>query len=224
MYLRMYGSTKAPSLLAKYATDYIVLKEEVRQVFLDGFGNHLFDIKKVVFPPIRFYIGSYKFNGVKSASDFVKELGIFHFGEVNFHRNDSQGKVEAHKATHKVNYEYSYYVDKEEQVYRNIYSVASLSKSSKRKAPGVKGSNSHNPKPNDKEKEAARKAKEENARKIAEGAKKLLNEEKQREIKEEVAKTAEAEEKRKKEEDNLEKIAQIQKDIAQEALNTELGI
>ena len=127
-YLRMYGGTKAPSLLRKYATDYIVLNEVVRQVFLDGFGNHLFDIKKVVFPPVPFYVGNYKFNGVKSAPDFVKELEIFHFREVRFHGNDSQGKVAAHKATHKVNYEYSNYVDKEEKLYRNIYNMASLRK------------------------------------------------------------------------------------------------
>ena len=49
-HLRMYGGIKAPSLLLKYATDYIVHKEEVRKLFLDGFGNHLFDIKKVVLP------------------------------------------------------------------------------------------------------------------------------------------------------------------------------
>ena len=87
-YLRMYGGTRAPSLLPKYATDYIVLKEAVRQVFLDGFGSHLFDIKKAVFPPVPFYMGSYKFNKVKSATDFVKELEIFHFGEKSFHMND----------------------------------------------------------------------------------------------------------------------------------------
>ena len=63
----MYGGTKAPSLLPKYATDYIVLKEAVRQVFLYGFGNQLFDIKKVVFPPLAFYVWSYRFNGVKSS-------------------------------------------------------------------------------------------------------------------------------------------------------------
>ena len=103
----MYGGTRATSLLLKYATNYIVLKEAVRQVFLDGFGSHLFDIKKVVFPPIPFYVGSSKFNKVKSASDFVKELEIFHFGEKSFHRNDSQGKVVAHRAAHKVNFEYT---------------------------------------------------------------------------------------------------------------------
>ena len=45
MYLRMYGGTKAPSLLPMYEIDYIVHKEAVTQVFLDGFGNYLFDIK-----------------------------------------------------------------------------------------------------------------------------------------------------------------------------------
>ena len=92
-YLRMYGGIIAPSLLPKYTIDYIVLKEAVRKVFLDGFGNYLFDIKKVVFPPVPFYVGSYKFNKVKSASDFVKELEIFQFGEKSFHKNDSQGKA-----------------------------------------------------------------------------------------------------------------------------------
>ena len=40
---------KAPSLLPKYVTDYIVHKEAVRQLFLNGFGSYLFDIKKDVF-------------------------------------------------------------------------------------------------------------------------------------------------------------------------------
>ena len=85
----MYGGTIEPSLLPKYATDYIVLKEAVRQVFLDGFGSHLFDIKKVVFPPVPFYVGSYKFNRDKSTPDFLNKLEIFHFVEKIFHKNDS---------------------------------------------------------------------------------------------------------------------------------------
>ena len=93
----MYGGTKAPLLLPMYVTDYIAHKEVVRQVFLDGFGNYLFNIKKYVFPPVPFYVGSYKFNKVKNAPKFLKELEMFHFGEKRFHRNDSQGKVAAHK-------------------------------------------------------------------------------------------------------------------------------
>ena len=50
-----------------YVTYYIAHAEAVRQVFLDGFGNYLFDIKKVVFPLVPFYVGSYTFNKVKSA-------------------------------------------------------------------------------------------------------------------------------------------------------------
>ena len=60
-YMRMYGGTRAPSLLPKYATDYIVHKEEVRQLFLDGVKNFMFDMKKAVYPPMPFYVGSYKF-------------------------------------------------------------------------------------------------------------------------------------------------------------------
>ena len=104
-YLRMYGGTKAPLLLPKYATDhYIDHKEAVRQVNLDGFGNYLFDLKKVVFSSVPFYVGSYKFSKVKGAPDFVKELENFHFEEKSFHRNVSQGKVAAYTTTHKVNF------------------------------------------------------------------------------------------------------------------------
>ena len=66
-----------------------------------------------MFPPVPFYVGSYKFSKVKSAPEFVKELEIFHFGE-SFHQNNSQGKVPAYKAALKVNYEYTDYVDKDE--------------------------------------------------------------------------------------------------------------
>ena len=45
-YLRMYGASRAPSLLSKYATDYVVDKEVVRQLFVDKFRNFLFDMKK----------------------------------------------------------------------------------------------------------------------------------------------------------------------------------
>ena len=85
--------------------------------------------------------------------------------------------------------------------------MASLRKRLKRKDSRFKGRNNHNPKPNDKQEEAARKSKEENSRKIAEASK-----------------TVEEEENRKKEEAILEKATQIQKDIGQETLNTELGI
>ena len=124
----MYGGSKSPSLLPKYDTDYVVHKEAVRQLFLDGFGSYLFNMKKVVFPVMPFYIGSYKFSKVKSAPEFVRELEIFHFGEKSFHINDSQGKVAAHRALLKVNFEYTAHVDKGEEIYRNTCNMTTLNK------------------------------------------------------------------------------------------------
>ena len=124
----MYGGTEVPLLLPKYTIDYIVHKEAVKQLFLNGFGIHLFDLKKIVSPPLPFYVGSYKFTKVNNALEFVKELENFHFGEKDFHRNDSQGKVANYKASLKVNFEYVDYMDKEEEMYRNIYSLIALNK------------------------------------------------------------------------------------------------
>ena len=93
LYLRMYGGSKAPSLLPKYATDYVIHKEVVRQLYIDGLGKFLFDMKKVVYPPLPFCIGIYRFSKVRSAPDFVRELENFHFGEQCFHRIDPWDKV-----------------------------------------------------------------------------------------------------------------------------------
>ena len=62
MYIRMYGCSRAHSLLAKYATDYVVHKEADRKVYLDGLGRFLFEHKKVAYPAIPFWLGSYKFS------------------------------------------------------------------------------------------------------------------------------------------------------------------
>ena len=65
MYIRMYGGSRAPSLLPKYVTDYVLHKEAVRQVYIDGVGSFLFEHKKASYPAIPFWIGSYKFSKVK---------------------------------------------------------------------------------------------------------------------------------------------------------------
>ena len=104
--MRMYGGTKIPSLLPKYAIDYIVHKEEIRKLFLDGFGSFIFNMKKVVFPPLHLYVGIYKLSKVKGTPNFVNNLEIFHFGEKSFRTNDAQGKVVAHPSLVKLNFEY----------------------------------------------------------------------------------------------------------------------
>ena len=63
--------------MLRYSMDYVVHKEAVWQLFIDGVGKLLFDMKKEVFSPLPFCIGSYKFTRVKNASEFVKDLEGF---------------------------------------------------------------------------------------------------------------------------------------------------
>ena len=64
-YLSMYGGSRAPSLMPRYATDYIVNTEAIRQLFIDGVGNFLFDTKKEFFPPLPFCIDVINLQGSK---------------------------------------------------------------------------------------------------------------------------------------------------------------
>ena len=107
MYITMYGFSREPSLLPKYATDYVVHQEAVRQVYLDGVGSFMFEHKKAAYPAIPFRLGSYKFSKVKLTAELVQELGHFHFGEMNFLRNDSQNKVAEHCKEANVHFEYT---------------------------------------------------------------------------------------------------------------------
>ena len=54
MYIRIYGGSRAPSLLPKYATYYVLHKEAVRQVYIDGVGSFLFENKKASYLAIPF--------------------------------------------------------------------------------------------------------------------------------------------------------------------------
>ena len=75
----------------------------------------MFYMKKVGSLPLPFCIGSYKYTEVNNASKFVKDIEIFHFGEMVFHRNDSYEKVAKHCMTVGVHYEYSHHFDKDEE-------------------------------------------------------------------------------------------------------------
>ena len=113
----MYGGSRAPSVLPKYATDYVFHKEAVRQLYIDGVGNFLFEHKKGVYPAVPFFIGSYKFSRVKKAAEFVKELEYFHFGEINFHRNESENKVVDYCKEAGVHFEHIDLWDKDEETF-----------------------------------------------------------------------------------------------------------
>ena len=119
MYIGMYGGSRAPSLLPKYATDYVLHKETVRQVYLDGVRIFLFEHKKEAFPAIPFWLGSYKFSKVKQTAEFVQEMEHFHFGEMNFHRNDSWNKVAEHCKEANIHFEYTNFWDKDEETFRS---------------------------------------------------------------------------------------------------------
>ena len=117
LYVRMYGRSRASSLLPKYATNYALHKEEVRQLYIDGVGNFLFEHKKAMYPAIHFFIGSYKFSRVKQAAEFVKELEYFCFGEMNFHRNYSHKKAADYCKEAGIHFEYTDFWDKDEETF-----------------------------------------------------------------------------------------------------------
>ena len=77
----------------------------------------MFEQKKVVYPPVPFYIGSYKLSKVKTTAEFVKELEYFHFGEMIFHRNDSENKVVDYCMETGVHFEYTNFWDKDEEIF-----------------------------------------------------------------------------------------------------------
>ena len=129
----MFGGSRAPSLLPKYATDYIIHKEAVRKVFLDGIGSFLFEHKKDAYPPLHFNLGSYKFTRVKKVDEFVEELERFHFGEMPFHRNHSHNKVAEHYKEANVHFEYTHHWDREEFVFRSALNITALRKRFKKK-------------------------------------------------------------------------------------------
>ena len=139
LYFWMFGGSRAPSLLPKYATDYIIYKEAVKQVFLDGIGSFLFEHKKSAYPPLPFKLGSYWFTMVKQADEFVEELQRFHFGEMPYHRNDSQGKVVEHCKENKVHFEYTHHFDREESIFRNASNMTTLKRRFKNKITTIGG-------------------------------------------------------------------------------------
>ena len=143
----------------------------MRRLYIDGIGNFLFDQKKAVYPPLPFYIGSYKFSKVKSLPEFVKELEYFCFGEISFHRNDSENKVANYCAEVGVHFEYINYWDKNEEIFRNACNMKTLRRRFKQKITNV-GRKGNSSKPIEqqmkKEEEATRKREEESLKLLRE--------------------------------------------------------
>ena len=124
----MYGGSKAPSLLPKYVIEYVLHKEAVRKVYIYGVGNFLFEHKKAAYPAVPFLLGSYNFLREKQDTEFVQEMEHIHFGEMNFHRNDSQNKVADYCKEAGINFELTHFLDKDEESFRSAKNITSLKK------------------------------------------------------------------------------------------------
>ena len=108
-----------------------------------------------------FFVGSYKFSRVKNESKFVKELEYFHFGEINFHRNESEGKVADYCTEDGVHFKYTNFWDKDEETFRNAKNMTTLRKRFKQKTATVGGKGKAVDKQKRKEEEDAKKRQEE---------------------------------------------------------------
>ena len=114
-----------------------------------------------MYPPLPFYIDSYKFTKVKIAPEFVKELEYFHFGEKKIHGNDSKDNIENYCSSVGVHFEYTNYWDKDEKIFHNACNMTTFSRRFKKKIKtvGGKGGSSSTAEQQKKEEEAGKKEK-----------------------------------------------------------------
>ena len=96
----------------------MVLKEIMRQTFIDGIKHNLNNNKKTSWPPLADTIGAYKISMVKEVAELTKNFEAFNFGERTFYKKDNNGKVSNNYVAIKFHYSYAnkFCVDKE--VYR----------------------------------------------------------------------------------------------------------
>ena len=76
---------------------------------------------------------------VKNASEFVNELEYFYFGEMNFHRNEFEGKVADYCTEAGVHFEYTNFWDKDEETFQNAKNTTALRKRFKQKIATIGG-------------------------------------------------------------------------------------
>ena len=168
LYLRMYGGSSTPSLLPKYPTDYVIHKEAVRLLYIDGIGNYMFEQKKAVYPALPFFVRSYKFSRIKNAVEFVKALEYFHFSQMNYDRNEAEEKVVDYCKEVGVHFEYTDFWDKDEETFHNAKNMTTLRKRFKQKITVVGGKGKLAEKEKRQEEEEAKKREEEAIRLVHE--------------------------------------------------------
>ena len=94
----------------------------------------------------------------------MEELGKLHFGEINFHRNDSRNKVAEHCKEENVHFEYTSHWDKDESILRSAENITALRRRFKKKitTKGGKGQDEQ-----EKEEEEEARKRDEDARRLA---------------------------------------------------------
>jgi hypothetical protein len=66
-YLKVYGAMKSLHLVPRFVLDRLVLQEVAYQTIINGVGEMIYRDKKVIWPPLPLYIGSYFFANTKKA-------------------------------------------------------------------------------------------------------------------------------------------------------------
>ena len=112
-----------------------------------------------MYPPVPFFIGSYKFSRVKQEAEFVKELEYFRFREMNFHRIDFENKVANYCKEAWVHFKYTDFWDKDEETFHNAKNITALKKKFKQKITTMGGKGNTSEKAKKIEEEEAKKEK-----------------------------------------------------------------
>jgi hypothetical protein len=120
-YIRIYGSTKPPPIVPKFVLDKLVLQEVAYHTLVHGFGASISKYKKLAWPPLPFYLGSYNFKNSKEAHAEAEALETFHFREGIFHRYDPQKVVNQHCKLCKRKWPCEYETWRDEEIYKRAH-------------------------------------------------------------------------------------------------------
>ena len=107
-------------------------------------------------------------------------MEYFHFGEMNFHRNESKDKVVYYCKEVGVHFEYTDFWDKDEETFHNAKNMTALRKRFKQKIATVGGKGKLIEKKKRKEEEEAKKRQEEANRTVQEAENWMRTEEEEK--------------------------------------------
>ena len=96
VYIRIFGSTRAPHWLLHFVPDTLLLQEIAYQTYVNGVVDYLHRNNKGLWPLFPLLIKVCKIENFKQAKDEVGILTSLNFREVSFRRHDPQGKLKEH--------------------------------------------------------------------------------------------------------------------------------